>query len=212
MHDPLMLLWAIRRPPITPKEWRRAVRRPFRWSHLPLFVDVWHREPNGADAGRVCKNRKRRRWHVHHWHIRVWPVFNLRRWLFARCDECGRKFPYNYAPMSNGADKLWHHECASLEHLRNRLGSTEESYVRVVRRLMSNLDWTDEDLLADLYRRPAKPDGYGMMADCHLASKLLGWEFDHNIEVDGYWLKHPPTTRRFRPHDHPLKRITANDI
>lgn len=135
MHDPLVLAWAIHRPPITPKEfgrlrreWQRLRRTRSRWKALrsipsfcPGLVDIWHREPGGADSLTRCRGKhpRRRLWrfHVHHWHLRVWPAFNMRRFLTVRCTVCGQRFPYGYAPIKS-ANGLNHHECSSLATFR----------------------------------------------------------------------------------------------
>ncbi len=138
MHDPLVLLWAIRRPPISPREWRRALRldrHPSRgWSRLPHFLDIWHREPGGRDSGQVCgRNPKRYRWHIHHYHLRFWPVFNLRRWLFQPCARCGRRFRYRDARMGHmSSDKTWHNECMSLGHNESTLLVMTETMDRLL--------------------------------------------------------------------------------
>lgn len=64
---------------------------------------------------------KHPRWHIHHWRIQVHPVQQLRRWLFTRCERCGKRFPYGYSPVSSGnyikahgfhgERSLYHHDC-----------------------------------------------------------------------------------------------------
>jgi len=67
------------------------------------------------------------RWHIHHWRIKVVPVFKLKRWLFTRCAYCGKRLPWGYDPTRttwNGTGPLWfrsegyayHHECYSEAH------------------------------------------------------------------------------------------------
>lgn len=62
------------------------------------------------------------RWHVHHWHVKIPLVFNLKRWLFSRCTHCGKRFAWGYGPTCttwNGTGPLWfkseeglyHHDC-----------------------------------------------------------------------------------------------------
>lgn len=138
MHDPLVLLWAVRRPPITPKEWRRAFCRdahPTRgWGRFPLLMDIWHREPRGHDAGKVCGWGGDRYWHVHHYHLRLWPVFNLRRWLFQPCASCGRRFRYHDARIGYmGTHKTWHRECHDLGHLKKDMLKMTETLDRILR-------------------------------------------------------------------------------
>lgn len=62
------------------------------------------------------------RWHVWHWRIQVHPTQAFKRWVFSRCDACGKRFPYGYSPVStswNGTGPRWfrsesrvyHHNC-----------------------------------------------------------------------------------------------------
>jgi len=108
MHDPLVLLWSIRRPPITPREWRRR--------YWPAALDIWHREPHGRDSGTVCPSHTRWR-HLHHWHLRFWPAFNFRM-RFKRCAGCGRRMNRAARFGYMGSDKVWHEECSGLAGLR----------------------------------------------------------------------------------------------
>lgn len=143
MHDPLVLLWTIRRPPITRKEWRRLREKPFRWYRLPILIDIWHREPKGRDSGSVC-DRRRWRWHLHHWHVRVWPVYHLRTWLFQRCDECGRRSTYGYAWHGYmSSDRVWHSECMEAAHGR----SDRKLMGEVLHRLFEFYGITDDAML-----------------------------------------------------------------
>lgn len=56
------------------------------------------------------------------WSITVHPLRSLRRWLLTRCERCGKRFRWNYAPISpswdspkpkflRGSKGLYHHEC-----------------------------------------------------------------------------------------------------
>jgi hypothetical protein len=64
---------------------------------------------------------KHPRWHIHHWRLQIHPLQHLRRWLFTRCERCGKRFPYGYSPMSSGnytpakgfkgEQGLYHHDC-----------------------------------------------------------------------------------------------------
>lgn len=114
MHDPMVVAFEIRRP--WPRRSDYGVSRP-RWHfrgpfwqvagrrlYWPSLITVWHVEPGGHDSGEVCKHYTRTqgpdgkwtttylrgwRWHVHHWHIQVRPLQNLRRWALTRCAWCG---------------------------------------------------------------------------------------------------------------------------
>lgn len=62
------------------------------------------------------------RWHIHHWHIQLPWLQNIKRYLFSRCAGCGKRFPYGYAPTSavwhsggprwfKSEEHVYHHEC-----------------------------------------------------------------------------------------------------
>lgn len=153
MHDPLVLLWTIRRPPISPREWHRTTskRGLRRWNRLPGLIDVWHQEPNDQDAGKVCGWGRARYWHVHHYHLRFWPVFNLRRWLFQPCASCGRRFRYRDARFSYmGTDKTWHEECMSLGDQRK----LAKVMLEVLHRLCEFYGITTEEQLREIVVNP----------------------------------------------------------
>lgn len=119
--------------------------------YFPSLITIWHVDPNNDDGRcrrKWAETRKQpglhgwlwRRlprpysWHIHHWSIQVRPIQALRRWLFTRCAECGQRFPYGYAPISQGWDSpkrtfwqrwtqgergLFHHgRCASVSSIR----------------------------------------------------------------------------------------------
>lgn len=61
--------------------------------------------------------------HVWHWRIQIHAVQTLKRWLWSRCETCGGRFAWGYAPISRqwgGPGPTWfrgephvlHHECA----------------------------------------------------------------------------------------------------
>jgi hypothetical protein len=97
------------------------------WLHV---ADVWHYEPEEADSGTVCKGMGSSeltwanvRWawshrdHVEiHWtHYRRWH-----RWLFLRCDHCGKPFRGDYRAVTGtmGGEERWHTHCSSILDLR----------------------------------------------------------------------------------------------
>lgn len=112
--------------------------------YWPSLITIWHVEPNGHDSGEICKHYERWpdgcggweskvlrgwRWHIWHWHVQIAPVQKLKRYLFERCIECGRRYPWGYAPVSHswdGPSARWfrvgrvnyHHECSGLVSLR----------------------------------------------------------------------------------------------
>jgi len=125
----------------------RIAGRSWRW--WPLGT-IWHNEPRGRDALTVCgRDAEGRRksgrgwaWHVHHWSFQWFFGQKLRRSLFERCKECGRGFPWGYAPVSHQWDgprsrwfrihrQSYHHECSSLVSFR-RATSELEDLLRVL--------------------------------------------------------------------------------
>ena len=104
MHDPSVLVFSV-----------RSIR-----------LDVWHEEPNGHDSGTICKgmggsdltwHNVRWAWrHRDHLHFRFWPYLNVKRWLFDRCDLCGKRFLWKQARHSYmNSDKVWHQFCQAYQ-------------------------------------------------------------------------------------------------
>lgn len=140
MHDPDVLAFTIPRPWPRLAKHHRTGRRRLAW---PGLIDVWHVEPGGKDALTVCGRNPDRshndRWKAHfwHWRIQVWPLQKLKRSLFERCTECGRRYSWGYAPVSNGWDepagkwfrvqrRSFHFECFELVSLRRQRGQDEQ--------------------------------------------------------------------------------------
>ncbi len=44
------------------------------------------------------------RWHFWHWRFQLHPWQTLRRWLFSRCQGCGKRFAWGYSPLSTSWD------------------------------------------------------------------------------------------------------------
>jgi len=40
------------------------------------------------------------RWHIWHWRLQVHPVQKLKRWMFSRCEQCGKRFKLGEAVVS----------------------------------------------------------------------------------------------------------------
>lgn len=56
------------------------------------------------------------RWHIRHWRIQLHPWQKLRRWLFARCGQCGKRFGWNEAPTTyswSGNGPSFHQGCTT---------------------------------------------------------------------------------------------------
>jgi hypothetical protein len=54
------------------------------------------------------------RWHIHHWKIQIRPLQKLRRWVFDRCGQCGKRFDWNEAPITYswyGKGPCFHEGC-----------------------------------------------------------------------------------------------------
>lgn len=216
MHDPLVVAFEIRRP--WPKRttlgaangrWRfrgafwTVAGRNLYW---PDLVTIWHREPNGRDSGEVCKHYTRYqdadgkwqyrfhgRWklHVHHWKIQIHPLQHLHRWLFERCTECGRRYPYGYAPVSHQwgeprgrwwhvTRRAYHHECSSLVNTRRTLAYTAD----IVRLLAAEIRVRANETEAEMVERLTGYTNYGW--EHHLRYRLqtiLGYERDDDYEL-----------------------------
>lgn len=158
------------RPGSYTKFWTLAGRG---W-YWPPLVTVWHREPHGRDSGEVCKHwrtvggeRKptgRWRWHVHHWRIQIRPVQAVHRFLFERCIECGRRYPYGYAPVSHQWDeprgpwwrvtrRAYHHECSGLVEVRRDRDALEGLVRRLVTEIRFRADETEREMVERLTDR-----------------------------------------------------------
>jgi hypothetical protein len=113
--------------------WRLA-GRDFYW---PPLVTIWHVEPGGRDGLSVCSRRYQDRhgdwhftrgwrWHVHHWHVQLHPVQELRRWALTRCEWCGGRsvkgdlvnhslsWDLPGSPWWRGERGLFHADCTEL--------------------------------------------------------------------------------------------------
>lgn len=111
MHDPQVLLFEV--PGIPAR--RRGV---WEW---PAMFTVWHVEPGGNDAGKVC-DWQRMKWHVWHWKVRFTAWQRLRRRWLTKCAWCGggstAESPVNTcswdrlgAPWWMGEQGMYHAEC-----------------------------------------------------------------------------------------------------
>lgn len=99
---------------------------------------IWHVEPKGRDAFSVCKHNTRWKWHVHHWRIQVHYEQRLRRFLLERCEHCGHRYPWGYAPVSHQwgsprsrwrdgvVKRAYHHECSAAIAWKGNNGEAEE--------------------------------------------------------------------------------------
>lgn len=144
MHDPMVIIFDIRRP--WPKRFRtrRNDRRWYwRWGsafatlagrefYFPTLITVWHVEPHGADALLGECRGTRWRWHVHHYHIQWCFLQDWRRWWLTRRQWCGGKsrksdmVNHSYgdrcksAPWWRGENDLYHSDCMTV-HSAHRM-------------------------------------------------------------------------------------------
>jgi hypothetical protein len=57
------------------------------------------------------------RWHVHHWRVQIHPWLKVRRWLLARCGQCGKRFGWNESPITyswSGKGPCFHEGCTQV--------------------------------------------------------------------------------------------------
>ena len=174
--------------------------------YFPSLVTVWHVEPKGHDSGTICKhwNRwqddtgewhaksiNRWRWHFWHWHIQIPPVQTVKRFLFERCIECDRRFPWNYSPVSHQWDhdrpkwfrinKLaYHHECSSLVHARRTIGTDERLIGALFAAYRTAADIDESDALERLTGATSRAMEFG---DAMRLTRILGYERDDNYSL-----------------------------
>lgn len=97
-------------------------------------------------------------WHVRHWRVQIRLLGKLQRFLLERCEGCGRRYPWGYAPISHQWDsprtrwrdgvvrRSFHHECSSLEHYRANYYETLFTFEHYGPRhdelVKAGVDWT----------------------------------------------------------------------
>ena len=113
-----------------PRAWSvRVASHSLRWWRV---IEIWHSEPGGRDAGKVCGYPPDSElgltsvvWacrHRAHLRMTVLPYQRVKRWLFDRCDDCGKRFLWKQ--NRNGyqsSDAVYHDACMSLRHVRGQL-------------------------------------------------------------------------------------------
>jgi hypothetical protein len=114
LRDSIALIWG--RDAVTGKDERDRLRkRTVRIHSIASVVYGWilRREQKWWDHPR---------WHIHHWQIQIGFLNALKRWLFSRCNKCGKRFRFGYAPVCHqwgssgpmwfkGESGLYHSEC-----------------------------------------------------------------------------------------------------
>lgn len=75
-------------------------------------------------AGHILRRRRpwyrHPRWHVWHWRIQIHPLGSLKRWLFSRCEKCGKRFAWGESPISgswNGTGPRWFRGERNVRHM-----------------------------------------------------------------------------------------------
>lgn len=213
MHDPMVVAFEIRRSlpqrqrygklPTRRFEWKRhgSWWKPGSWSpfmvafgrswYFPSMMTVWHVEPDGRDAFEVCKSRGHWRWHVWHWRIQISLAQKVKRFLFERCIECGRRFPWGYAPVSHqwdGPSARWfhisrvayHHECSGLVSLRR----AREGDERLIRHLFAAYRLGADMGEPEALDRLTDPRNRSLeFLDARRLTLLLGYERNDHYEL-----------------------------
>jgi len=76
----------------------------------------WIKETASIIYGFILRSErpwyKHPRWHIHHWKIQIHPLQKIMRYLFGRCDKCGKGFRYGESVSGSWyGDKIWHNVC-----------------------------------------------------------------------------------------------------
>lgn len=114
-----------------PLSWERACELAVRLVHNPsdnlrgsfALLPGWHTNSQDdteywreecarglfyALAATLLRDRRRwwqhPRWHLQHWKIQIHGLQSLKRWMWSRCQHCGKRFSWGYAPASSH----WH--------------------------------------------------------------------------------------------------------
>jgi hypothetical protein len=104
----------------------------------PIRLDIWHDDPDDADAFTVCGMSPETGWeriwwgvrHARHLHYRFWPYLKIKRWVVDRCAECGRGFLWKDSRGGYmGSDDVYHGQCMTLRMTRGMLDDLT-GYVR----------------------------------------------------------------------------------
>lgn len=220
MHDPMVETFTIRRP--WPKVSRQTRKRKARFRgafwyvagvelYWPSLITVWHVEPDGQDAGAICKPSTWRR-HPHHWRIQFHPWQHFRRWAFTRCTWCGGKSRkgdyvntgYGWEPDRKPAHwwqserGLFHGDCLSVHH----------AHRTCVCSLADGGPWANGKASGDPYGNCATCGGFRRMStggradyEVHVATTVLmqGIPVGHRnatvmSEVKRLWAEHRANT------------------
>lgn len=215
MHDPKVVAHEIRRP--WPRISRRNIKGP-RWQiryprakwwdfrprtlmafmhiagheiYFPAMVTIWHNEPHEHDALTVCKRGSHWKWHIHHWSIQVHLLQKIKRFLFERCELCGNRYPWGYAPVAHQwhqkparwwhvEKRAYHHECSSLVHMRRMAKQDAELLTLLTATLAAASGTTEAELVDRLC------GAHGSLGEFYLRHRLegvLGYDRDDDYRL-----------------------------
>lgn len=109
---------------LRPAGWQLILgRREIGWTNV---ADVWHIEPDDQDSGTVCKGMggsdltwSNVKWawkHREHVSVHFTHYRKAHRWLYLRCDHCGKPFRGKYRGVVGtwGGDEHWHVHCEQI--------------------------------------------------------------------------------------------------
>lgn len=159
---------------------------------LGRIATIWHVEPNEHDAFEVCGRDSHWRWHVHHWRIQVHLEQCVRRFLLERCELCGRRYPWGYAPVAHSWDSprtrwrdgvvrsAYHHECSTAVTQKQTIATDERLIAALFAAYRVSHDLDEPEALTRLTDPTKRAMAFG---DAYRLVRILGYERD-----DGYRL------------------------
>lgn len=186
--------------------YRLKAWKPFRIAGRALRLwpvgTIWHNEPGGKDALTVCRNRITNddgefvrfttgwRWHIHHWSFQWFFEQRLRRFLFERCKECGRRYPWGYAPVSHSwgepksrwfkvEGRAYHHECSALRSLR----ASHDELEQLIRELVDVLSIAGRDEADVIDWLSGSNSPISEFRNQFRIARMFGYERDENYRL-----------------------------
>lgn len=158
------------------------------WLHAHRQRDI----PEDPAAGRPWISDSAWRWHIWHWRIQIPLLGKVKRALFERCIECGRRYPWGYAPISHqwdGPSARWfrvgkfnyHHECSALASTRRTVAEDEQIIRRLFDAYRLHYD-LDETAAAERVFDPQLAPQGDFTRSFNLERRMkwaLGWRSEH---------------------------------